>query len=75
MADPVYQDQPYMRKSFLFFSDVYLTGAVQEFRRAFSFFAHCGKTNAELSFSSFRFAGISAKLSLFAKRTLLFRKD
>ena len=28
MADPVYQDQPYMRKSFLFFSDVYLTGAV-----------------------------------------------
>ena len=29
MADPVYQDQPYMRKSFLFFSDVYLTGAVQ----------------------------------------------
>ena len=37
MADPVYQDQPYMRKSFLFFSDVYLTGAVQNFRRAFAF--------------------------------------
>jgi len=34
MADPVYQDQPYMRKSFLFFSDVYLTGAVQKLRNA-----------------------------------------
>ena len=35
MADPVYQDQPYMRKSFLFFSDVYLTEAVHLFGALF----------------------------------------
>ena len=50
MADPVYQDQPYMRKSFLFFSDVYLTGAVQDLHSGPFFCAFCA-TGQEAAFS------------------------